>query len=253
MDLPSLSDEERARYEWQIWTSGFGEEGQRRLKAATVLISRVGGVGGTVAYYLAAAGIGRLILAHGGDVRRDDLNRQLLMTTESIGTPRVDSAQRRLRQLNPHVDVVTIAENISESNVDQLADQADVIVDAAPLFAERFLLNRAAVRRRIPMVECAMFELDARITTILPHQTPCLSCWVPEVPPQWKREFPVFGAVSGCVAAAAAMEVIKVISGIGEPLAGVLLLMNLGTMEFTRVPLLRRPDCPVCGEQATTA
>src|SRR5918999_4583152 len=104
-----LSDDERRRYEWQLWVPDFGEQGQRRLKGASVLISRIGGVGGAVAMQLAAAGVGRLVLAHAGDVRLNDLNRQLLMTTDWVGKPRVESAVRRLRELNPHVQVETVA------------------------------------------------------------------------------------------------------------------------------------------------
>src|SRR5437868_4051278 len=139
-----LTDEERQRYEWQLWTPGFGEEGQQKLKAATVLISRCGGVGGTVALELAAAGVGRLILAHGGDLRLNDLNRQLLMTTHHVGRRRVDSAVVRLRELNPHVEVVAVPENITDGNVAALVSRADLVVSAAPLFEERLLMNREA-------------------------------------------------------------------------------------------------------------
>src|SRR5215468_3874547 len=109
-----LTDADRAIYEWQLSVSGFGEEGQRRLKNASVLVSRVGGVGGTVAFELAAAGVGRLVLAHAGNVRPDDLNRQLLMTHDWIGRPRMDLAARRLRELNPALEVLAVAENVTE-------------------------------------------------------------------------------------------------------------------------------------------
>src|SRR5436309_14712909 len=132
-----LTDDDRAIYEWQLWVSGFGEEGQRRLKNASVLVSRVGGVGGTVAYELAAAGIGRLILAHAGNVRPDDLNRQLLMTHDSLGQSRVESARRRLLELNPRLAIEAVPENVSESNASRLVAEADVVVDCAPLFEER--------------------------------------------------------------------------------------------------------------------
>lgn len=245
-DLPELTADEHARYEWQLWIPGLGEIGQQKLKKASVLISRIGGVGGTVAYYLAAAGIGRLVLAHGGEIHLCDLNRQLLMTTPKLGTSRIDSAKARLNELNPHVDIVTVAEHVSEGNVAKLVAQADVIVDAAPRFSERFLLNRESVVQRKPMVECAMYELDLQLTTFIPGQTGCLSCLIPESPPHWKRDFPVIGAVSGTVAAMAALEVIKLITGLGEPLSGTMLWMNLGTMEFQKVPLARRRDCAVC-------
>ncbi|HIE97770.1 MAG: HesA/MoeB/ThiF family protein [Fuerstiella sp.] len=250
--LPDLSDAERARYEWQMWTPDVGEQGQRKLKAASVLVSRLGGVGGTVAYYLAAAGIGKLVLAHAGNVKPSDLNRQLLMTTDWLGRPRLKSAERRLLQLNPEVEIHTTAENLSEDNAAALVGQVDIVVDAAPLFHERFAMNRAAVEQRKPLVECAMYDLDAQLTTIIPGETPCLSCIYPDDPPTWKREFPVFGAVSGMIAAMAAVEVIKLITGIGEPIAGKMLWVNLRTMDFRKLPIARRSDCRICGDVPTS-
>ena len=248
--LPELTTEERDRYEWQLSVRDFGVEGQRRLKAATVLISRVGGVGGTVAMQLAAAGIGRLIIAHAGNVRRNDLNRQLLMTTESIGLPRVESAERRLRELNPNVIVETINENFAENNAAGLVRRCDIVVSAAPLFAERLLMNRESVRQQKPLIDCAMYELEGRLTTIIPGQSPCLECLYPESPPNWKRQFPVFSAVSSTVGCLAAMEVLKVIAGVGEPLSGRLLFFDLRDMTFRTLPILRREDCAICGRHA---
>ena len=189
---PELSADERLRYEWQLWVNGFGEEGQRRLKGTTVFISRIGGVGGTVALQLAAAGIGRLVLAHAGELRLNDLNRQLLMSTTGLGKPRIECAVQRLHDLNPNVEVEAIGENINADNARRLTQTAQIIVSAAPLFEERLQMNAAAVSRTVPLVDCAMYELEGRLTTIVPGQTPCLSCLYPEVPPNWKREFPVF-------------------------------------------------------------
>jgi molybdopterin/thiamine biosynthesis adenylyltransferase len=241
-----LTDEERAVYEWQMWTEGFGEAGQERLKGSSVLISRVGGLGGVVAYELAAAGIGRLVLAHAGNVRPSDLNRQLLMTHDWVGKPRMESAKRRLLDLNPRLDIVTVEENVSTTNAASLIDQVDLVVDCAPLFEERFAMNAEAVRQGKPLIECAMYELEATLTTILPGKTPCLACLYPERPTQWKREFPVFGAVPGAVACLAAMEAIKVLAGFGEPLAGRMLTCDLRDMTFRTYPLQRREDCRVC-------
>lgn len=242
-----LSAEELARYEWQMWTPDWGEQGQCKLKAASVLVSRIGGVGGTVAYFLAAAGIGRLVLAHRGNIKPSDLNRQLLMTTDGLGSSRIESARRRLAELNPHVEVMGVEENISESNAAKLASEVDVIVGAAPLFEERFLLNREAVRQRKPYVDAAMYDMNARLTTIIPSRTACLACLHPEQPPHWRREFPVLGAVAGTVAAMAAVEVAKLITGVGTSLAGSTLLMDLGSMEFRKIQTRPRPNCPVCG------
>jgi molybdopterin-synthase adenylyltransferase len=241
-----LTAEERSVYEWQLGVAGFGEEGQKSLKSASVLVTRVGGVGGAAAMALAAAGVGRLVLAHQGNVRQNDLNRQTLMTADWVGKPRVESAQRRLRAFNPRVAVEIHDVNVGEDNVDALVASADLIVDAAPLFRERFLLNRAAVEQGKPMVEAAMYELEAQLTTFLPGQTPCLTCLYPGDPPGWRREFPVFGAVSTVIGSMAAMEAIKVLSGIGEPLLGRLLVADLRDMTFRTVRLQRNLQCPVC-------
>lgn len=246
--LPSLTDVERQVYEWQLWVDGFGEAGQRRLKDAAVLVSRAGGVGGMVALELAAAGVGKVILAHAGNLKPSDLNRQILMTHDWLGRPRVECAAQRLRALNPRLEIVAVPENLSEANAARLVGQADLVVDCAPLFTERFLMNREAVRQRKPMVECAMYELEAHLTTILPGQTPCLACLYPEPPPDWRRQFPVFGAVAGTVGCLAAMEAIKLLSGLGEPLSGRLLTCDLRTMKFRTVKTLRRQDCRVCGQ-----
>lgn len=246
MKPSELTPEERAIYEWQMWVPGFGEAGQRKLKAASVLVSRVGGLGGVVAYQLAAAGVGKLVLAHAGNLKPSDLNRQLLQRHDRIGQPRIETLANRLRELNPRVEIVAVPENASEANAAGLVAQADVVVDAAPLFEERFALNRAAVAARKPMVECSVYEFEVHVTTILPGRTPCLECFVGEKPPHWKREFPILGAVSGVAGCLGAVEVIKLLTGLGSPLASTLLVVELATMEFRRLRTARQKDCPVC-------
>jgi len=241
-----LTDTERATYEWQMWSPGFGEEGQRRLKNSTVLISRCGGLGSVVAYELAAAGVGHLVIAHGGNVKHSDLNRQLLMTSDWIGKPRIETIERRLKDLNPSMKITAVGENINEFNAQQLVGMADVVVDAAPLFQERFAMNDAAVKLRRPMVECAMYDLEATITTLPAGGRPCLRCLVPEVPKEWKRQFPVFGAVSGTVACIGAMEAIKLLAGIGCPLIGRMLQINLREMRFANLRVKPDPQCLRC-------
>ena len=247
-DTNSLTPEEFARYDWQLSVSGFGTAGQERLKGSSVLISRCGGVGGMVAYELAAAGVGRLVLAHAGNLRIDDLNRQLLMTNDGIGQPRMDLAPRRLRELNPHVEVEAFAENVNESNVRSLVERVDLVVSCAPLFRERLLMNAEAVRQGKPLVDCAMYELEAQLTTILPGKTPCLACLYPVEPPAWQRRFPVFGAVAGTIGCLGAMEAIKVLAKLGEPLYGKLLACDLRDMSFRTVKIEKRMNCLVCGE-----
>lgn len=246
----ALGDADRARYEWQLWVEGFSEQGQERLKNATALVSRVGGVGGAAAQQLAAAGIGRLILAHAGNLRSSDLNRQILMEHAGLEKPRIEQAARRLRQFNPDLQIDAVAENISADNVDRLVAKADIVVGCAPLFQERLWLNAAAVRHGKPYVDCAMFELELQLFTVL-RGGPCLACLMPEPPAEWKRQFPVFGAVAGTVGSLGAMEAIKVLAGLGEPLRGAMLLGDLRTMDFRKVTVAARPNCPVCGPGGT--
>lgn len=242
-----LTDEERATYEWQMWVPDLGEAGQRKLKAASVLVTRVGGLGGLVAYELAAAGVGRLVLAHAGTVKPGDLNRQLLMTHAALGTSRVECAARRLKELNPRLDVVAVPENVTADNAARLVGLADVVACCAPMFEERFQLNEQCVRQGKPMIDCAMYDLAGQLTTILPGRTACVACRVPQAPPTWTRQFPVLGAVSGAVGCLGAVEAIKLITGLGEPLADRLLAFDLRDGRFRTVTIARRSDCPVCG------
>lgn len=241
-----LTEHERAVYEWQMWIEGFGEAGQEKLKGTTALVSRVGGLGGPLAQQLAAAGFGKIILAHGGNLKPSDLHRQIVMKHEGLGESRAEQARETLLRLNPNIEVEAVGENISDDNAARLVGEADIVFDCAPLFEERFLMNRECVLQGKPLIDCAMYSLEAQITTIVPGETPCLACLYPEQPPAWKREFPVFGAVSGMVACLGAMEGIKLISGIGECLKGELLYCDLQYMDFRRVAIERRADCAVC-------
>jgi molybdopterin/thiamine biosynthesis adenylyltransferase len=246
-ELPALTPEERAVYEWQMTVPGFGEAGQRKLKASAALVSRCGGLGGPLALSLAAAGIGRLVIAHAGNVKPSDLNRQILQTHDWLGKPRIESIARRLKEFNPRVEVEGIPENVSEQNAAALVGKADLVFDCAPLFAERFAMNRECVRQRKPMVEAAIYSLEGQVTTIIPGKTPCLECLYAETPPGWKRQFPVIGAVPALAAQVAAMEGIKLLVGMAPGLAGTLLYFDTVGMTFQRIPVRRRPDCPVCG------
>lgn len=246
----SLDPGELDRYAWQLDIEGFGVRGQERLKNASVLVTRCGGLGGVVAYELAAAGIGRMVVAHGGQLKSSDMNRQLLMSDEMVGKSRMESIVRRLREFNSRMELIPYDMNVSGENVEELVGQVDLVVDCAPLFEERYLLNREVVRRGIPMVECAVYEMEAVLTCILPGKTPCLRCLYPEVSRTWTRKFPVFGAVSGSLGSMAAMEAIKILAGFGEPLMNRMLHYDLRSMRFETVHIHRVPECVECGHMA---
>ncbi|AKG24131.1 HesA/MoeB/ThiF family protein [Calothrix sp. 336/3] len=245
-----LTPTELERYRRQIMLPNFGELAQKRLKSATVMVTGVGGLGGTAALYLAVAGVGRLILVRGGDLRMDDMNRQILMTHEWVGKPRVFKAKETLEAINPDVEITAINDYVTAENVDCLVQSADMALDCAHNFTERDLLNSACVRWRKPMVEAAMDGMEAYLTTIIPGVTPCLSCLFPEKPDWDRRGFSVLGAVSGTLACLTALEAIKLITGLSQPLLGQLLTIDLMRMEFAKRRSYRDRACPVCGNSA---
>jgi molybdopterin/thiamine biosynthesis adenylyltransferase len=246
----NLTPTEIETYHRQMMLPNFGEGGQQKLRQATVLVTGVGGLGGTAALYLAVAGVGRLVLVRGGDLRQDDMNRQILMTDDWVGKARVIKAKETLSAINPHVEIAAIPEYVTPSNVDSLVLQADVALDCAHNFDERDLLNAACVRWGKPMVEAAMNGMEAYLTTIIPGETPCLSCIFPEKPDWDRRSFGVLGAVSGTLACLTALEAIKVITGFEKPLLSELLTMDLGTLNFAKRRPYHDPNCPVCGNHS---
>lgn len=249
--LPGLTSLEVSMYARQISLPGLGEVGQRRLKGATVLVSRAGGLGGTVALQLAKAGIGRLIIAHDGVVEAENLNRMLLAMHTDLGRTRVEAFKATLAMVNPNVDVVIEPNNANSANAPELAADADIIVDAAPLFDERYALNEAAVNLRRPLVTAAMFGLEGYVTTIDVPATPCLACIYPAAPPEWDlRCFPVVLPSSALLGTVAAMEVIKVLTGCGTPLYNTLLYCDLMECSFRRLSVARCANCSVCGRDA---
>jgi molybdopterin-synthase adenylyltransferase len=248
-----LTPTELERYRRQMMLPGFGEEAQQRLKNATVLVTGVGGLGGTAALYLAVAGVGRLILLRGGNLRLDDMNRQILMTHDWVDQPRVFKAKETLLAINPDVTIDAICEYVTADNVDRLVQSADIILDCAHNFDERNLLNAACIRWGKPMIEAAMNDMEAYLTTIVPGLTPCLSCIFPEKPTWDKRGFGVLGAVSGTLACLTALEAIKLITGLGTPLLSQLLTMDLSRAEFAKRRPYHDPNCLVCGDQRDRA
>ncbi len=242
-----LTPTELERYHRQMMLPNFGETAQKRLKSATVLVTGVGGLGGTAALYLAVAGVARLLLARGGELRLDDMNRQILMTDDWVGKPRVFKAKETLQAINPDIQVEAIDDYITPENVNFLVQEADIALDCPHNFVERDLLNEACVRWQKPMVESAMNGMEAYLTTMIPGVTPCLSCLFPEKP-DWDRQgFAVLGAVCGTLGCLTALEAIKVITGFGQPLLSQLLTMDLNRMEFAKRHTYHDPSCVVCG------
>jgi len=244
-----LTEFDLQRYERQIRLQGFGKEAQRRLRSSSVFVSRVGGVGGTAAMNLVRAGIGKLVLAHPGHVEPEKLNRCQLLFPADVGRSFVDVSAARLKSINPDVEIVTVRDSVNESNVAGLVAQADLIVDGAPLFEERYLMNREAVAQRKPLCMGAVFGMEGYVTAIVPGESPCLACIYTEKPDYWTNinVFPVIGPVAVIVGATVAMEAIKLLTGFGTPLKNVLWFFDLETNHSRRFHVNRKSDCPVCG------
>ena len=243
----SISDQERALWAWQLDVPGFGEAGQKRLRDTSVLVSRVGGLGGPVAFALAAAGVGRIVLAHAGELREDDLNRQLLMTHAGLGLPRADQAAETLRRFNPMIEVESVRENPSEENAAELVGRVDVVFGCAPLFEERFALNDAAMAQGKPYVDAAMYGMEGTVLISDGQGSPCLRCVTPEVPPFWKRRFPVIGSLSSLVGQVAVLEWIKWTCGMPGGRVSTLLRVDGSSMRIDPVEIATRSGCAGCG------
>ncbi|MBY9078607.1 HesA/MoeB/ThiF family protein [Paenibacillus sp. HN-1] len=227
----------------------LGEDGQRALKEATVMIAGIGGLGGTAAIYLAAAGIGRLILAHEGKILLPDLNRQILMDSEHLGEERMSTAIQHLQRLNPEVEIEGYNAKIEGGNAKPWVEKADIVIDARYDFPERYELNRVCVEAGKPMVEAAMYGYEISLTTMVPGETPCLECLYPGNQPQWEPfGFPVLGATSGIAGCLAALEAVKWITRVGTTYTGIMHRFN--SLDFTTysVRLTRNPNCACCGE-----
>lgn len=246
--LLELTEWDLEKYKRQIQMPGFGEEAQQKLKNSAVLITRIGGLGGPTAFWLAAAGVGKLVIAHGGRLTPSNLNRQILMRGDGVGEPRAPQGKETLLRFNPDLEVVAYEANASEENAEEWVAQVDLVCDTSPDFGERLLLNRHCWRQGKPMIDSAMNGMEATLTALVPPDPPCLQCFVPEVPEWWDpMGFGVLGAHSGSLGALTAIEAVKVLTGFGEPLKGKLLVYDTEDMSFDKYDLHRRPDCPVCG------
>jgi molybdopterin/thiamine biosynthesis adenylyltransferase len=246
--MAKLTDRDREMYKRQTQMPGFGEAAQEKLKNSSALVTRVGGLGGPVALYLAMAGMGKIMIAHSGKLTWSNLNRQILMRHDYVGKPRIECAAELFERLHPECEVVTIGEEATEEKAREWVSQVDIVCDCPPSFEERYALNKACVELGKPMIEAAMYGMEGSLTTIVPGETPCLACLVPEKPAWWETYgFPVLGAVSAALGCLAAVEAVKVVTGFGETLKGKMLAYDANAMDFLKFPVQRRPDCPVCG------
>jgi molybdopterin/thiamine biosynthesis adenylyltransferase/rhodanese-related sulfurtransferase len=251
-----LDPEQRSRYSRHILIPEVGVEGQLKLLASRVLLIGAGGLGSPASLYLAAAGVGRLGIVDDDRVDASNLQRQIAHSTERLGDWKADSAKQTIEALNPDVEVVTYKERITSENVDRiLADGWDVIVDGADNFPTRYLINDASVFHDIPVVHGSIFRFEGQVTVFKPHEGPCYRCLFPTPPPPELApscaEGGVLGVLPGIIGSLQANEALKLSLGIGDTLAGRLLLFDALAAEFSEVTLRRDPNCPVCGEHPT--
>jgi len=242
-----LTHTDRERYRRQLMLHGFTEDHQRWLRRSTALVAGVGGLGGTAAMYLAAAGIGRLILVHGGNLTLSNMNRQVLMKHKWIGKARVGQAKKTIQDINPDVEIEIVDERITEANVENLIRTARIALSARPNFSERRVLNSACIEKGIPMVEAAMNGMEGYLFNVVPLVSSCIHCVYPEDDPTWQEMgFPVLGAVSGMLGCMMALEAIKLLTGYGKPLLSEMLVFNTVDMDFRKVRIPRNEQCEVC-------
>ncbi len=253
--LPELTPEELRRYSRHLLLPQVGLEGQRKLKAAAVLIVGLGGLGSPIAMYLAAAGVGRLGLVDPDVVDESNLQRQIVHGQSTVGRPKVESAREHLLDLNPHIRVDTYPVRLTRDNAMDILKPYDIVVDGTDNFATRYLLNDACAFLGKPFVYGSIYRFDGQVSVFDAQRGPCYRCLFPEPPPP--HLVPtcgmggVFGVLPGVVGTIQATEVLKLILGIGEPLIGRLLLYDALDMTFDTVRVPKNPKCPVCGEHPT--
>src|SRR5690349_6902950 len=252
---PALLDpEQRNRYHRHLLLPEVGESGQQKLLGSKVLLLGAGGLGSPAALYLAAAGVGTIGIIDMDVVDESNLQRQILHNMDRIGERKVDSAKKTLTAINPDVDVVTYDVRLGADNVLDIIDGYDVIVDGTDNFPTRYLLNDASLLKRIPVVHGSIFRFEGQVTVFDPYNGPCYRCLLPEPPPPELApscaEAGVLGVLPGIVGSVQALEAIKILLDLGDPLVGRLLAYDALEQSFRNFNVRRDPECPACGENA---
>ena len=254
-DQTELSSEEILRYSRHLSLSEVGVEGQKRLKAASILLVGTGGLGSPLAMYLAAAGIGRLGLVDFDTVDASNLHRQLIHGTKDIGRPKIDSARESISDINPNVHVDTYETALTSANALEIMEGYDLVIDGTDNFPTRYLVNDACVLSGIPNVYGSIFRFEGQASVFGTPGGPCYRCLFPQPPPPGAvpncAEGGVIGVLPGIVGLIQANEAIKLLLGKGIPLIGRLLLFDALAMKFREIKLKRDPNCPVCGDNPT--
>ncbi|MDQ6800838.1 MAG: molybdopterin-synthase adenylyltransferase MoeB [Acidobacteriota bacterium] len=249
-----LTESEKERYARHLVLPEIGTQGQEKLKAASVLVIGAGGLGSPVSMYLAAAGVGRIGLADFDNVDVTNLHRQILYGTSNVGMPKLEAALNRLRDLNPEIKIETHAAITSENAI-EIFRGYDVIVDGTDNFPTRYLVNDACVLTGKPNVYGSIYRFDGQASVFFAKKGPCYRCLYPEPPPPNLvpscAEGGVLGVLPGVIGTIQATETIKLITGIGEPLIGRLLLFDALRMEFRPLRLKKDPNCAICGARPT--
>src|SRR6266536_333075 len=246
----SLSPEQRERYSRHLLIPEIGLEGQTKLLESKVLLLGAGGLGSPSALYLAAAGVGTLGIVDNDVVDLSNLQRQVAHSNDRIGVPKVDSAEQAIREINPDVNVVKYETRLDASNIMEIIEGYDVVVDGLDNFPTRYLLNDASVRLGIPVVSASILGFDGQLSVFAPHEGPCYRCLYPTPPPAELAPScganGVLGVLPGTMGLLQSTEVVKLIVGTGEPLIGRLLLYDALAATFTELKVRRDPECPVC-------
>jgi molybdopterin/thiamine biosynthesis adenylyltransferase/rhodanese-related sulfurtransferase len=254
VDVPqTLTAEQRDRYSRHVLVPEVGLEGQLKLLDAKVLCLGAGGLGAPVTLYLAAAGVGTLGSVDDDVVDLSNLQRQVIHTTDGVGTPKVDSAERAIKALNPDVNVVKYQTRLDASNIMEIIEGYDVIVDGVDNFPTRYLLNDASVRLKIPVVSAAILGFEGQLSVFAPYEGPCYRCLFRQPPPAELAPScganGVLGVLPGTMGMLQATEVIKLVIGAGEPLIGRLLMYDALAATTTELKVRRDPECPICSRE----